>query len=60
MKRFFPLLPLLLSIWCGFDAVMAVQEGRTGKAIWEAVKAIIFVLVAYLMWDTGKRFSDNT
>lgn len=58
-RRLAPVLPLLLTAWCGYDAVMAAQQGRTGKAIWEAVKALLFIGVAYLMNDTGKRFSDR-
>jgi hypothetical protein len=57
-KRIAPLLPLILTVWCAYDAVMAAQQGRTGKAIWEGVKALLFVGVAYLINDTGKRFSD--
>jgi hypothetical protein len=58
-RRLAPILPLLLTLWCTYDAVMAVQQGRTGKAVWEAVKALLFVGVAYLMNDTGKRISDS-
>lgn len=58
MRRLAPLLPLLLAVWCGYDAVMAVQQGRTGRAVWEASKALLFVALAYFMHDTGKRFSD--
>lgn len=59
IRRLAPVLPLLLTVWCAYDAVMAVQQGRTGKAIWEGVKALLFIGVAYLMNDTGKRFSDG-
>jgi hypothetical protein len=59
MRRFAPVLPLLLTVWCAYDAVMAVQQGRTGKAVWEGVKALLFLCVAYLMNDTGKRISDS-
>lgn len=59
MRRLAPVVPLLLTVWCGYDAVMAAQQGRTGKAVWEGVKALLFVGVAYLMHDTGKRFSDD-
>jgi hypothetical protein len=59
MRRLAPVLPLLLTVWCAYDAVMALQAGRTGKAIWEGVKALLFIGVAYLMNDTGKRFSDG-
>jgi len=58
-RRLAPVLPLLLTVWCGYDAVMAAQQGRTAKAVWEAVKALLFVGVAYLINDTGKRFSDR-
>ncbi len=59
MRKFAPVLPLLITVWCAYDAVMAVQQGRTGKAVWEGVKALLFVGLAYLMHDTGKRFSDS-
>lgn len=59
MRKLAPVLPLLLTVWCAYDAVMALQQGRTGKAVWEGVKALLFVGVAYLMNDTGKRFSDS-
>lgn len=59
MRKFAPVLPLLLTVWCAYDAVMAVQQGRIGKAVWEGVKALLFLGVAYLMYDTGKRFSDS-
>ncbi|WP_461412072.1 hypothetical protein [Gemmatimonas sp.] len=59
MRKVAPVLPLLLTVWCAYDAVMALQQGRTGKAVWEGAKALLFVGVAYLMNDTGKRFSDQ-
>lgn len=59
MRKLAPVLPLLLTVWCAYDAVMALQQGRTGKAVWEGVKALLFIGVAYLMNDTGKRFSDS-
>ena len=59
LRRMAPVLPLALTVWCAYDAVVAVQQGRTGKAVWEGVKALLFVGVAYLMYDTGKRFSDS-
>lgn len=58
-RRLAPLLPLLLTVWCLYDAVMAAQQGRTGRAVWEGVKALLFIGVAYLMNDTGKRISDS-
>lgn len=58
-RRVAPVLPLVLTVWCGYDAVIAAQAGRTGKAIWEGVKALLFLGVAYLINDTGKRFSDS-
>ena len=58
-RRLAPVLPLLMSIWCAYDAVIAVQGGRTGKAVWEAIKALLMLGVAYLIHDTGKRFSDS-
>lgn len=58
-RRFAPVLPLLMSVWCGYDAVVALQAGRTGKVVWEGVKALLFLGVAYLINDTGKRFSDS-
>lgn len=59
MRRVAPVLPLILTVWCAYDAVMAAQQGRTGKAIWEAAKAVLFVGLAYLINDTGKRFTDS-
>jgi hypothetical protein len=59
MRKLAPVLPLLLTVWCAYDAVMALQQGRTGKAVWEGVKGLLFIGVAYLMNDTGKRFSDS-
>lgn len=59
LRRLAPLLPLLLTVWCAYDAIMAVRQGHTGKAVWEGVKALLFIGVAYLMNDTGKRFSDS-
>jgi hypothetical protein len=59
MRRFAPVLPLVLTVWCAYDAVMAAQQGRTGKAVWEGIKALLFVGVAYIMNDTGKRFSAS-
>lgn len=53
MRKVAPVLPLLLTVWCAYDAVMALQQGRTGKAVWEGAKALLFVGVAYLMNDTG-------
>lgn len=58
-RRLAPILPLFLSVWCAYDAIMAVQQGRTGKAVWEGVKALLFIGVAYLMHDTGKRISNG-
>jgi hypothetical protein len=52
------MLPLLMSIWCAYDAVSAGQGGRTGKAVWEGVKALLLLGVAYLIHDTGKRFPE--
>jgi hypothetical protein len=57
-RRLAPMLPLLMSIWCAYDAVSAGQGGRTGKAVWEGVKALLFLGVAYLIHDTGKRFPE--
>lgn len=57
-RRLAPILPLLMSVWCTYDAVMAMQQGRTGKAVWEAVKALLFIGVTYFMYDTGKRISN--
>ena len=57
-RRLAPIIPLLMSVWCTYDAVMAVQQGRTGKAVWEGVKTLFFIGVAYLVHDTGKRISD--
>ncbi len=59
LRRLAPLLPLALTVWCAYDAIMAAQQGRTGKAVWEGVKAVLFIGVAYLMNDTGKRFTDS-
>lgn len=59
LRRLAPLLPLVLTVWCAYDAIMAAQQGRTGKAVWEGVKAVLFIGVAYLMNDTGKRFTDS-
>ena len=59
VRRLAPILPLSLTIWCGYDAVIAMQQGRTGGAIWEAAKALIFVGVAFLIYDTGKRIPDR-
>jgi hypothetical protein len=58
-RRLAPVLPLILTVWCTYDSVMAAQDGRNGKAIWEGVKALLFLGIAYLMNDTGKRISDR-
>lgn len=58
-RRLAPILPLLMSVWCTYDAIMAIQQGRTGKAVWEGIKALLFIGVAYLMHDTGKRISER-
>lgn len=58
-RRLAPILPLLLTVWCTYDAIMAIQQGRTGKAVWEGIKALLFIGVAYLMHDTGKRISES-
>ena len=58
-RRLAPVLPLMLTVWCAYDALVATQQGRTGKAVWEGVKALLFIGVAYLMHDTGRRFSDR-
>lgn len=57
-RRLAPLLPLLVALWCGYDAVLAVQQGRTGAAVWEGAKMLIFLVVTYLMNDFGKRIPD--
>jgi hypothetical protein len=59
VRRLAPILPLSLTIWCGYDAVIAIQQGRTGGAIWEAVKALLFLCMAYGIHETGKRIPDR-
>lgn len=58
-RRLAPLLPLGMTVWCSYDAVMAAQQGHTGKAVWEGVKAVLFIGIAYVIYDTGRRFSDS-
>ena len=55
LRRIAPFIPLSLTMWYGYDAVVAQQQGRTGSAIWEAVKALLFLCMAYAIQETGKR-----
>ena len=58
-RRLAPILPLWFTVWCTYDAIMAIQQGRTGKVVRDGIKALLSIGVASLMHDAGKRISES-
>jgi hypothetical protein len=54
-----PFVAVGVAVWNIVDLVTAVQNDRIGRAVWQGVKALIFIGLAVLMYDTGKRISDT-
>ncbi len=65
MKRLFraamPILPLVMSVLAGVDAVAAFQTGRTGRGAFKIVSVLVWLFVAYMLYETNKRIpTDDT
>lgn len=58
-KSMMPLVALLIGLFHLYEAVMAAMTGEYGRMAWKGVLAVVLVVVAWLMNDTGKRFSDS-
>lgn len=58
-KRLPPIIALVVGLFHFYEAVTAAMAGQYGRTAWKAVLAVVLMIVAYLMNDTGKRFSDG-
>jgi hypothetical protein len=54
-----PLLALAAAGWNGYGALDAFQGGHWLRGAFDVVLALVLLIVAYTMYDTGKRFADS-
>jgi hypothetical protein len=54
-----PLLALAAAGWNAYGAVEAFRGGHWLRGAFDVVLALVLLVVAYTMYDTGKRFADS-
>ncbi|MBY0489086.1 MAG: hypothetical protein K2R93_04540 [Gemmatimonadaceae bacterium] len=54
-----PLLALAAAGWNAYGAVEAFQGRHWLRGAFDVVLALVLLVVAYTMYDTGKRFADS-
>lgn len=54
-----PVLAVAAAAWNGYGAFEAFQGGHWMRGAFDCVLALLLLLVAYTMYDTGKRFADS-
>jgi|APMI01.1.fsa_nt_gi chromate transport protein ChrA len=54
-----PILAAAAAAWNAFGAYDAFRTGHWFRGAFDVLLAVVFVLVAYTLFDTGKRFSDS-
>lgn len=54
-----PVLAVAAAAWNGYGAVEAFQGGHWVRGAFDVVLALVLLVVAYTMYDTGKRFTDS-
>lgn len=59
LRMIMPFVAAGLSVWAGYDLVIAVQDGRMGRAVFKGVGVLVWLFAAYLMYDTGKRIEPD-
>jgi len=50
-----PLLPIVMSVLAVIDAATAFQTGRTGRGAFKVVSVLVWLFVAYMLYETNKR-----
>jgi hypothetical protein len=59
LRLIMPFVAAGLSVWAAYDLVIAVQDGRMGRAAFKVVGVLVWLFAAYLMYDTGKRIKPD-
>ncbi len=54
-----PLLPLVLSALAVMDAATAFHAGRTGRGAFKVVSVLVWLFVAYMLYETNKRIQTG-
>lgn len=60
MKKIIPpVLAILAGLYHAYEAIGAASAGSYGRMAWKGALAVVLVGAAWIMHDTGKRFSDS-
>jgi hypothetical protein len=54
-----PILAVGAAAWNGLGAYDAFRAGHWLRGAFDVVLALVFLAVAYTLYDTGKRFADS-
>ncbi len=59
LRIIMPFVAAMLAVMDAIDLVVAVQEGRIGRAVWKAFMVLLLLFVAYMLYETGKRIKPE-
>lgn len=59
LRAAMPLLPMVLSVLALIEAVSAFQGGRTGRGAFKVVSVLVWLFVAYMLYETNKRIPTD-
>ncbi len=54
-----PILPVVLAVLAVIDAVTAFQTGRVGRGAFKVVSVLVWLFIAYMLYETSKRIPSD-
>jgi hypothetical protein len=54
-----PILPAALAVIAVIDAVTAFQGGRIGRGAFNVVSVLVWLFIAYMLYETNKRIPTD-